>query len=189
MSDCCEPIDHVRALLIAVGENPNREGLMETPARYVKALREMTSGYAIEPLSLLKTFGDGADNYDQMVVLRRAPFYSLCEHHLAPFFGEATIAYIPSGRVVGLSKLARLLDCYARRLQVQERLTQQIASALNEGLSPQGVGVYINARHLCMESRGIRKPGSSTITSALYGALREDAAARAEFMSIAESGR
>lgn len=183
MSDCCEPIDHVRALLIAAGENPDREGLRETPKRYIAALREATSGYAIDPASLLKTFEDGASGYDEMVVVRAIPFYSLCEHHLAPFFGTATIAYIPSGKVVGLSKMARLLDVFAKRLQVQERMTVQIADALNEHLQPKGVGVLLRARHLCMEARGVKRPGSETITSALRGVFMEGPA-RSEFLTL-----
>lgn len=162
-----------------------REGLSETPQRAAKAMQAWTEGYAIDPHELLKTFEDGAENYDEMVVVRDLPFYSTCEHHLAPFFGTATIAYVPKGRVVGLSKLGRVLDAYSRRLQVQERMTQQIAAAINKVLEPRGVAVIATARHLCMESRGIRKQGHTTVTSALTGVFREDRAARAELLGLA----
>lgn len=180
-----EAIDHVRGLLAYIGEDPMREGLRETPHRYARALREMTIGYTTDPVALLKTFEDGAQGYDQMVIVRSAPFYSLCEHHLAPFHGTATIAYIPNGRVVGLSKLVRLLNCFSRRLQVQERLTSQIADCLDEHLKPLGVGVRLAARHMCMESRGVRCSGSETVTIALKGHMRNDSAARMEFLSAA----
>lgn len=132
---------------------------------------------------MLKAFDDGAENYDEMVVVKDIPFYSMCEHHLAPFFGTARIGYVPSGKVVGLSKLPRLLDVFARRLQVQERITTQVADALMEHLQPRGVGVILTARHLCMESRGVCKQGAATVTSALRGVFK-DAAVRAEFLSF-----
>jgi GTP cyclohydrolase I len=167
------------------GDNMEREGLAETPKRVAKAWAHWTSGYEVDIAKLLKTFEDGADGYDGMVIVKDIPIYSKCEHHLADIFGTATIAYIPNGRVVGLSKLSRLADAFARRLQVQERLTTQIADALVEHLAPLGVGVLIRARHMCMESRGICQQGHHTITSALRGALREQAEARAEFMRLA----
>jgi GTP cyclohydrolase I len=180
------PEEAARALLHYVGENPDREGLRDTPQRMARALREYTSGYGIDPADVLRTFEDGSERYDQMVVVRDIAFYSLCEHHMAPFFGKATIAYVPDKRIVGLSKLARLLNVYARRLQVQERMTAQVADALAENLAPLGCGVLVAARHLCMESRGVQKPGSVTITSALRGCfLLGDA--RAEFLSLGNS--
>lgn len=177
--------DNVVRLLQFVGEDPTRGGLLETPARVAKAWGEWTSGYGQDPKDILKVFEDGGERYDQMVIVKDIPIYSKCEHHLADIFGTATIAYIPDGKIVGLSKLSRLADIFARRLQVQERLTQQIADALQEHLQPKGVGVLIRARHMCMESRGLCQQGHHTITTALHGALKEDLAARAEFMSLA----
>lgn len=168
-----------------VGEDVSRQGLLETPARVVKAWAHWTRGYAEDPAEILKVFEDGADGYDEMVLVKDIPIYSKCEHHLADIFGTATIAYIPSGKIVGLSKLSRVADVFARRLQVQERLTNQIADALNDNLNPKGVGVIIRARHMCMESRGICQQGHHTITSALRGVLKTDPSARAEFMSLA----
>ncbi len=162
-----------------------REGLSETPMRMAKAWEHWTSGYGVDISKLLKTFEDGAENYDGMVIVKDIPIYSKCEHHLADIFGTATIAYIPNGKVVGLSKLSRLADAFARRLQVQERLTTQIADALVEHLEPIGVGVLIRARHMCMESRGICQQGHHTITCQLRGVLKDEPAARAEFMSQA----
>lgn len=175
----------VKELLSMVGEDPERGGLKETPARVVKAWKHWTKGYDINPADILKEFEDGAQDVDQMVIVKDIPLYSHCEHHLAPIFGTATIAYIPNGKIVGLSKLSRLADCFARRLQVQERLTNQIADALQEHLNPIGVGVYIKARHMCMESRGICQQGHHTITSALRGAIKNDPASRAEFLAAA----
>lgn len=177
--------DAVTRLLQVVGEAPTREGLVETPARVIKAWKHWCSGYHVDIAALLKVFEDGAQNYDQMVIVKDIPIYSKCEHHLADIFGTATIAYIPNGKIVGLSKLSRLADAFARRLQVQERLTAQIAQALNEHLQPLGVGVVIKARHMCMESRGICQQGHHTITSALHGLLRDDPTARAEFLQLA----
>lgn len=157
----------------------------ETIRRVAAMWREMTAGYSVDPASLLKTFEEGAQGVDEMVVVRAIPFYSTCEHHLLPFFGTATVGYVPSGRIVGLSKVNRLVDAFARRLQVQERLTNQIADAMQDALLPVGVGVVLNARHLCMESRGIRQQGCSTITSALRGAIRDKPEARAEFLALA----
>ena len=177
--------DAVRALLAGIGEDVTRGGLAETPERVAKAWEFWASGYKQDPLALLKCFDDGAEGCDEMVVIKDIPFYTHCEHHLAPFFGTATIAYIPDGRVVGLSKLSRVLDVFARRLQVQERLTTQVADALVQGLGPKGVGVLIKARHLCMESRGVCKQGHHTITSALRGVIKDEPSARAEFLALA----
>lgn len=162
-----------------------REGLRDTPERMVKAWTQWTSGYEVDIAGLLKTFEDGADGYDGMVIVKDIPIYSKCEHHLADIFGTATIAYIPDGKVVGLSKLSRLAEAFARRLQVQERLTTQIADALVEHLAPLGVGVVIRARHMCMESRGICQQGHHTITSALRGVIKDEPSAREEFMRLA----
>jgi GTP cyclohydrolase I len=177
--------DIIVRLLQLVGENPDREGLLETPARVVKAWRHWTSGYNQDPASFMKVFEDGAEGCDQMVVRKNIPIYSHCEHHLAAIIGECTIAYIPRGKVLGLSKLDRLADMYARRLQVQERMTNQIADALQQFLNPIGVGVWISARHLCVESRGVQHQNSDTVTTALRGAMRDDPATRAEFLALA----
>lgn len=168
-----------------VGEDPKRGGLLETPKRMAKAWKHWTGGYALDPANILKTFEDGAENADEMVLVKDIPFYSQCEHHLAPFFGTATIGYIPNGKIVGLSKLSRLTDLFARRLQVQERLTNQIADAIEKHLGARGVGVILRARHMCMESRGVCQQGHHTVTSALRGVMREQSATRAEFMSLA----
>jgi GTP cyclohydrolase I len=162
-----------------------REGLQETPKRVVKAFRHWFSGYDVDVAKLLKVFEDGAENYDQMVTVKDIPIYSKCEHHMADIFGTATIAYIPNGKIVGLSKLSRLADAFARRLQVQERLTAQIADALEKHLQPKGVGVMIKARHMCMESRGICQQGHHTVTTALRGVLLSENSARSEFMALA----
>lgn len=173
-------------LFEAVGEQPYREGLLETPSRAFKAWEEWTSGYAIDPSSLLKTFEDGSENYDEMVTVTGIKFYSHCEHHMATIIGEATVAYIPNKRIVGLSKLARVVDAFAKRLQVQERMCTQIAEVIHETLEPKGVGVWLAARHLCMEARGVAKPGAVTHTTALRGVIKEQAAARAEFMQLVD---
>jgi GTP cyclohydrolase I len=176
--------DNIIRLLQYVGENPDRGGLLETPKRVAKAWSFWTKGYNETPAEILKVFEDGAEDCDQMVVVKDIPIYSHCEHHMAAIFGTCSIAYIPNGKIVGLSKLSRLADIFARRLQVQERLTNQIADALDENLSPLGVGVIIKARHLCMESRGICQQGHHTVTSALRGAIKSDPEARAEFMQL-----
>lgn len=177
--------DDITRILQFIGEDPSRQGLLETPARVTKAWREWTCGYSMDPAQILKAFEDGADGYDEMVVIGDIPFYSHCEHHMAAIFGTTTVAYIPDGRIVGLSKIPRLVDVFARRLQVQERMTNQIAEALMEHLKPRGCGVVVKARHMCMESRGINKPGSYTTTSALHGVFR-DSLVRSEFLSIAK---
>lgn len=177
--------DVITRLLQLVGENPSREGLLETPTRVVKAWRHWCSGYGKDPAKLLKVFEDGGETYDQMVLVKDIPIYSHCEHHLAAIIGTASIAYIPNGKIVGLSKLSRLADMFARRLQVQERLTDQIADALVEHLQPVGVGVIIKARHLCMESRGVCQQGHHTVTTALRGAIKEEPQTRSEFLRLA----
>ena len=166
------------------GEDANREGLQETPERVARAWAFWTSGYSEDPESILKTFVDGSEGVDEMVVVKDLPFYSHCEHHLAPFFGTATIGYLPHKRIVGLSKLGRLLQIYTRRLQVQERLTCQIADAISNVLNPLGCGVIVRARHLCMESRGICQQGHYTVTSALRGVFKTEDAARTEFLGM-----
>lgn len=176
--------DIVVRLLQYIGEDPARGGLQETPKRVLKAFKFWCKGYDEKPEDVLKVFEDGAEGVDEMVVVKNIPIYSQCEHHLAPFFGTVSIAYIPNGKVVGLSKLSRLADIFARRLQVQERLTNQIADAIAEHLDAKGVGVVLECRHMCMESRGICKQGSTTVTSALRGVMKEDPSARAEFMSL-----
>lgn len=178
--------DNIIRLLEYVGENPNRGGLLETPHRVAKAWEHWCGGYGMDPKSILKVFEDGAEKHDQMVTVKDIPFYSHCEHHLAPFFGTVTISYIPNGKIVGLSKLSRLADMFARRLQVQERLTDQIADAIMEHLAPIGVGVMIKARHMCMESRGTRQQGHHTITTALRGVMKTEHQTRSEFLRLAD---
>jgi GTP cyclohydrolase I len=177
--------DNIKRILQYVGEDADRGGLLETPARVAKAWKFWCSGYDMKPEDVLKTFEDGAEGVDEMVVVKDIPFYTHCEHHMAPFFGTATIAYLPDAKIVGLSKLSRLLQIYARRLQVQERLGCQVADAIMEHLGAKGCGVVIKARHLCMESRGVCQQGHHTVTSALRGAFKEEAATRAEFLQLA----
>lgn len=160
-----------------------RAGLVETPNRFLQAWRFWTSGYDQRPENVLKSFEDGAQGYDEMVVVNNIPVFSFCEHHIAPFFGKAHVAYIPDGKVVGLSKIPRLVEVFARRLQVQERLTVQIADALVTHLQPKGVGVILECRHLCMESRGVQLPGCVTSTSALRGAMQQEKV-RGEFLAL-----
>jgi GTP cyclohydrolase I len=173
-------------LLRHLGEDPNRQGLIETPERMTRAWAHWTRGYHEDPATILKTFSDGGERYNELIVVRRIPVYSHCEHHLAPFFGHAAVGYLPSGRIVGLSKLKRLVDCFAARLQVQERLTQQIAQTLLDELDAKAVGVVLRCRHLCMESRGISVPGEETVTSAMLGELEKNPAMRSEFFSLAQ---
>ncbi|CAB4194481.1 FolE GTP cyclohydrolase I [uncultured Caudovirales phage] len=180
------PIDLFRGFLHSTGDpDPEREGLEETPARMAKAWAFWTSGYNMRAEDILKCFEDGAEGCDEMVVRKNIPIYSKCEHHLADIFGFCTIAYIPSGKVVGLSKMDRLADMYARRLQVQERMTNQIADAMDRCLSPHGVGVWISARHMCVESRGVQNQNSETVTIALRGAMKTDPRTREEFLAAA----
>ena len=180
--------DLVRKMLALIGEDPNREGLRRTPERFEKAFRYLTSGYRQDPEKLL----NGAMFsvcYDNMIVVKDIELYSLCEHHLLPFFGKCHVAYIPNKKVVGLSKIARLVNMYARRLQIQERLTSQIAKAIQEKLSPEGVGVVVEARHLCMVMRGVEKQHSAAMTSAMLGAFRENKQTRDEFLSLINHGK
>jgi GTP cyclohydrolase I len=176
----------IREILIGLGENPERDGLKRTPERFEKALRFLTSGYQQDPAKLLNgAMFDVA--YDEMVVVKDIEVYSLCEHHLLPFFGKCHVAYLPNKKVVGLSKVARLVDMFARRLQIQERLTSQIANAIQEQLHPQGVGVILEARHLCMVMRGVEKQNSTTTTSAMLGAFRDNKQTRDEFLALVNS--
>jgi GTP cyclohydrolase I len=185
-----EGVDQYAALvqeqLALVGEDPGREGLLKTPERVAKAMQFLTRGYHIRVEDVV---GDAIfrEEHKNMVMVRDIELYSLCEHHMLPFFGKAHVAYIPDGRIVGLSKLPRLVDVFARRLQVQERLTEQIADAIDEVLTPLGVGVVIEAYHLCMMMRGVEKQNSRTITSALRGVFRDDARTREEFLSLAHA--
>lgn len=188
-------IDHagvesaVRALISALGEDPDREGMRGTPDRVARAYSEIIKGYSQKPVDILKT-EFASEGYDQMVVLREIDFFSTCEHHMLPFFGTATVAYLPGedGKVVGLSKLARLVEIYARRFQIQERMTKQVADALTSILKPKGVGVVIRAQHLCMAARGVGKQRSEMLTSSLTGVFRSDAGVRGEFLQLAKAG-
>jgi GTP cyclohydrolase I len=175
--------DLVRRMLAVLGEDPNREGLRKTPERFERALKFLTSGYHQNLDSVLNgaTF---SVHYDEMVVVKDIEFFSLCEHHLLPFFGKAHVAYLPSQKVLGLSKIARLVNMYARRLQIQERMTSQIADAIAEKISPEGVGVIIEARHLCMQMRGVEKQHGQAVTSAMRGAFRHNKQTRDEFLSL-----
>ncbi len=173
----------IRDLLSALGEDPDRQGLAETPRRVAKAFEFLTSGYKQSVAEVLNNaIFDEA--YDEMVIVKEIDFYSLCEHHMLPFYGRAHIAYLPNGRIIGLSKLPRILDVFARRLQVQERLTQQVAECLNDLLKPQGVAVVIEAFHLCMAMRGVEKQNCFATTSAMLGVFRDDRATRSEFMNL-----
>jgi GTP cyclohydrolase I len=172
----------VRSVLEALGEDPNRDGLHATPERVARSLAFLTSGYQMDPRAVVGEALFEAE-YDEMVTVH-AEIYSLCEHHLLPFFGRCHIAYLPSSKIVGLSKLARLAEVYSRRLQVQERLTTEIANAINEVLEPRGVGVVIEAQHLCMMMRGVEKQHSSAVTSCMLGRFRTDARTRSEFLSL-----
>ena len=178
----------VRRELELIGEDPDREGLKATPRRVAKALAFLTQGYDKTAEDVVGT-GIFKEEHDNMIMVRDIEVYSMCEHHMLPFFGRAHIAYIPNGRIVGLSKIPRIVDIYARRLQVQERLTEQIAEGLCRVLKPTGVGVVIEAYHLCMMMRGVEKQNSKTITSALTGAFREDGKTRDEFLRLAHNGR
>ena len=177
----------VRRELELLGEDPKREGLLRTPARVATALKWMTQGYAS---SAEEVVGSGIfkEDHDNMIMVRDIELYSMCEHHMLPFFGKAHVAYIPNGKIVGLSKIPRIVDVYAQRLQVQERLTEQIAEGLCRVINPAGVGVVIEAYHLCMMMRGVQKQNSKTITSALRGAFREDPKTRDEFLRLAHNG-
>jgi GTP cyclohydrolase IA len=175
---------HVRELLRLLGDDPNREGLLETPARYVRALEEHFAGYSQNPAEYLDRTFEEVQGYDELVLVSDIEVYSHCEHHMVPFVGKAHVGYIPNGRVVGLSKLARVVDVFAKRLQVQEKLTAQIAHAIEETLNPQGVAVVLQCQHFCMCYRGVRKPGSWTTTSRLRGIFLKDSAARMELLTL-----
>ncbi|HEX8924748.1 MAG TPA: GTP cyclohydrolase I FolE [Terriglobales bacterium] len=174
--------DLVREMLVRLGEDPTREGLEKTPERVRKAMEFLTSGYKGDPLQVLNN-ALFTVNYDEMVIVKDIEMFSMCEHHMLPFFGKVHIAYIPNGKVIGLSKLPRLVEVFSRRLQVQERMTTQIAEAIQEVIQPQGVGVVIDARHLCMMMRGVEKQHSSAVTSAMLGVFRETDT-RNEFLSL-----
>ena len=178
--------DLMRKVIALVGEDPEREGLRKTPERFERALKFLTSGYHQNVDNVLNgaTF---SVHYDEMVVVKDIEFFSLCEHHLLPFFGKAHVAYLPSKRVLGLSKIARLVNMYARRLQIQERMTSQIADAISEKISPEGVGVIIEARHLCMQMRGVEKQCGQAVTSAMLGSFRHNKQTRDEFLSLIHS--
>jgi GTP cyclohydrolase I len=175
----------VREMLELVGEDPDRDGLLKTPERVERAMRWLTRGYDLDAAEVI---GDALfeETHQNMIVVRDIEFYSMCEHHMLPFFGKAHVAYIPDGRIVGLSKVARVVDVFARRLQVQERLTDQIAEALDDALAPRGVGVVLEASHFCMMMRGVEKQGSRTLTSALRGAFRDDPSTRDEFLRLVQ---
>jgi GTP cyclohydrolase IA len=174
---------HVREMIKLIGEDPNREGLRKTPERYEKALKFLTSGYHQTAENILNgaTFTVA---YDEMVVVKDIEFFSLCEHHILPFFGKCHVAYLPNKRVIGLSKVARLVNMFARRLQIQERLTSQIAEAIQEKISPEGVGVIVEARHLCMQMRGVEKQHGQAVTSAMLGGFRHNKQTRDEFLAL-----
>ena len=178
---------HILQVLAELGEDPGREGLAKTPERVARALRFLTKGYAEDPKAVI----NGAlftEDYQEMIVLKDLDFFSLCEHHILPFFGKAHVAYIPKHRIVGISKLARLVEVFARRLQVQERLTTQVANMLMDELDPQGVGVVLQAEHLCMRMRGVEKQNSVVVTSAMLGVFRSHQETRQEFMTLVHNG-
>jgi GTP cyclohydrolase I len=176
-------VDLVESLLVELGEDPNRPGLKATPDRVSRAMRELTDGYNVSPEEVVA----GAifdQDYDEMVVVKDIKFYSLCEHHMLPFFGHCHVGYLPKGKVVGLSKIPRLVEVFSHRLQIQEQLTKQVAEAINDTLAPKGVGVVVEARHLCMEMRGVETPGGHMITSCMLGTFRRDPRTRAEFLEL-----
>ena len=173
----------VQVLLRWAGDDPNREGLIGTPDRVVRAYEEFFAGYDADPIDMLSRTFEETDGYDEMVLLRDIDFQSHCEHHMVPIIGVAHVAYIPKNRVVGISKLARIVEAFAKRLQIQERFTMQIANSINDVLQPIGVGVVIEAQHQCMTTRGVNKPGVAMVTSCMLGAFREDPATRSEFLN------
>ena len=177
----------VTKLLQAIGEDTSREGLKHTPTRVVQAWKFLTKGYSVDPRAMIGQAIFREDN-SEMVLLKNIDFFSVCEHHMIPFFGKAQVAYIPDGRIIGLSKLARLVEIYSRRLQIQERLTRQIAETLNAELSPVGVGVIMEAEHLCMKMRGVEKQNSVAVTSCMLGIFRENPATRSELLSLIGHG-
>ena len=174
--------DAVRRIIEAIGEDPSREGLLDTPRRIAEMYEELFTGLHQDPREVLST--SFQESHREMVILKNIPFYSLCEHHFLPFHGQAHVGYVPKGRIVGASKIARVVDILARRPQLQERLTGQVADAITEGLSPDGVAVVIEAEHLCMTMRGVQKPGTTLITSAIRGAFRRRAVTRSEFLTL-----
>lgn len=176
---------HVREILKLIGEDVEREGLQETPARVVRMYEEIFAGYSIDPRDVLGVTFD--EQHEELVIVKDIVYYSQCEHHMAPFFGKAHIGYVPSGKIAGLSKLARLVEAVTRKLQVQERITSQIADTLEEVLQPHGVMVVVEGEHLCMCARGVKKPGSKTVTSAVRGQFRHSAALRSEFLELLKS--
>lgn len=176
--------DFIRSILKNIGENPNREGLKDTPARVERAYEKIFSGYKMDPQSFLTTFD--SEGYDEMIICRDIEFYSTCEHHMLPFFGTVTVAYIPDKKIIGLSKMPRLVEMFSRRLQNQERLTTQIAETLMEILQAKGVGVIVKAKHLCMMARGVEKQEPEMITSCLKGLFKKDEKTRAEFISLSK---
>ncbi len=176
--------DAVRTLIRWAGDDPTREGLLDTPARVVRAYEEFFAGYLEDPVQILSRTFSEVDGYDEMVVLNDIRFESHCEHHMVPIIGKAHVAYLPDRRVVGISKLARLVDIYARRLQIQEKMTVQIADTLNDVLEPKGVAVVIEAAHQCMTTRGVHKPGATLVTSRMLGAFRSNSTTRREFLAI-----
>ena len=174
-----------RTIIRWTGDDPERDGLIETPARVARAFEEFFVGYTQDPVEILKKTFEEIEGYDEMIVLRGIRFESHCEHHMAPIIGQAWVGYVPSGRVVGISKLARVVEVYAKRLQIQEKMTAQIANTINDVLQPQGVGVIIKASHHCMTTRGIHKPDSDLVTSRMLGCFRENPLTRQEFLSMA----
>ncbi len=173
----------IRNLLVNIGENPSRPELLKTPARVAKFWQHVSQGYKVDVLEMLKE-SLVYEDYNQMIIVKDLDFFSLCEHHLVPFFGKAHVAYIPNGKIIGFSKIPRVVTAFSQRLQIQERLTQQIADTLNEALEPKGVGVIIEARHLCMQMRGVEKQNSNITTSVMLGELHDEPQARAEFLKL-----
>lgn len=184
-----EAEEAIRTLLLWAGDDPNREGLLDTPKRVAKAYREWFCGYEEDPVELLARSFEEVEGYDEMVVLRDIRLESMCEHHMCPIIGKAHVAYLPSGRVVGISKLARVVEAYGKRLQIQEKMTAQIANTLNDVLQPKGVAVVIEAVHQCMTTRGVHKTGVSMVTSRMLGSFRDDPSTRREFMSMIQGQR
>lgn len=174
--------EHIRTLLRLIGEDPDREGLLETPARVTRMYEEIYAGYSVNPRDVLGVTFD--EKHEELVIVKDIVYYSQCEHHMAPFFGKVHIGYLPSGKIAGLSKFARLVEAITRRLQVQERITSEIADIVDEVLKPHGVMVVVTGEHLCMCARGVKKPGSQTVTSGVRGSFRSDSALRSEFLSL-----
>ena len=174
----------IKQLLIELGENPEREGLLDTPKRVAKSLKFLTSGYRQNLDDVINGAIFKEENCDEMIILKNIEFYSMCEHHMLPFYGQCHIGYIPQGKIFGVSKLARIVDCFARRLQIQERLTRDVANTILDNIMPEGVGVVMEAQHMCMTMRGVEKQDSLMVTSAMLGSFRDDQATRAEFLNL-----